>query len=205
MYANIVVLKAVQTVAEDVDVNKMKNRKIIIIEAPDRLGKDTFLKYMKSRDPGEEAYHVYFKDDVKPPDYRKVDEFNTWLKNYLKTEMVNMAGINNNIVIARLFTSDYVYSNLFDRQSYANNVYEFLRLEGFEFYQITFVYKSYEDYKERCIKSGSDVEYDCMEFAELQALYYNSIYNKVIPTTIERTDTIDHEFTYEQIENLIYG
>ena len=167
-------------------------RKLIILEAPDRLGKNTFLNYLKVEDPTEKFYHVFDKGDISPPTYRNIEEFNLWLRNYLTDEMQKLASIDNNIVIDRLFTSDFVYSNLFDRQSYILNVYDYLAKAGFEFVQLMFLYPNYDAYLGRCGDCGSEVEYSEKEFIELQSLYQRSIFNRSIRTCLDTNGEIDH-------------
>lgn len=172
----------------------MKNKKtLIIFEGVDRVGKNSAINYLS-------LYNNIFayNKKVSPPHYREDPvAFEKWLVDYLKLEAYSLASIDTPIIlIDRLFTSDYVYSNIFHRSSYINNIYNYLYSRDFNFLQIIMLYKDFSVYKNRCKKVNNELEYTEEEFLFLQLLYKTSIFNLAIPTYFI---TVDDLTTKEEV------
>ena len=159
-------------------------RKLLIIDAPDRAGKDTILNSMVPT----RNLHVYKQNNTGIPHYRdQQDDFGTWLRNFLvrQNQLIidQKVSHDRDVVMARLFTSDYVYSEFFNRSSNIDQIYSELE-PHFDFYQFIILFKDYDEYLERCKVSESEIEYSKDEFDRIQYLYLTSKFNKMMPTVI---------------------
>lgn len=160
----------------------MRKNKLIILEGPDKVGKDTILKNFSNK-----KIYKYIQNN-NPPDYRNdFRKFEKWLNNFLKNQSKELINLNQNIIMARLFTSDYVYSTLFSRLSIIDEIYNTLSL-NFDIHQIIILYKSYVQYIKRYYLSSEEVEYTENEFNKIQSLFRNSPFNKKISTTVFYTE-----------------
>lgn len=105
---------------------------LLIIEGPDRVSKDTVLadKY--------ENFKSYIPIKDTPPDYRtEQKDFVSCLSSFLEKQQKELIHfgkeMNKNILMVRLFTSEFVYSSLFNRgnifnEKYPNYVQELSRI-----------------------------------------------------------------------------
>lgn len=170
---------------------------LLILEGPDRVSKDTILK----QNLNNITPYIPIKDS--PPDYRNEQiDFVKCLNIFLKREIDELPAVfelcNNNIMMGRLFTSEYVYSSLFNRinlfktSEHKNDFNELSKI--FDIRQLILLYHSYKQYLNRCKSSNSKIEYSEEEFSKTQNLYLYSPYNEISNTTIMFTkdNTIDN-------------
>ena len=158
----------------------MEKKKLIIVEGFDRIGKDTFLKKVEEKEI--EDLKVYIQKN-NPPQYRNKEEFKAWLVSFLKGQADELMSFDSNIIMARLFTSDFVYSSLFNRTMSVDYPLQVLP-KKYDIYQIIFLYKSYEDYLTRCKFLKCEVEYSKEGFEKINYLYQNSLFNTTMKTVI---------------------
>lgn len=165
----------------------MAKHKLFIIEGFDRTGKDYTLSYIE--DLYKDKNLCIYKQNNTPPPYRNCpEEFGIWLTKFLKQQAKDLVSIGNNILMARLFTSEHVYSNIF-RQG--NNVIsqelESYLTDNFDIYQYIILFKDYQNYLTRCKQLNEpEIEYSEDEFTKICDLYTNSPYNKKFNTMIFR-------------------
>jgi len=164
--------------------------KLFIIEGFDRIGKSTTLKALSRRIPQAQVY-IQPTDNDKPeadmPNYRDdVIGFTKWLDGYLKRQVDDLMKYDSDVIMARLFISDFVYSHLFDRPEVAKQYHERIK-EKFDIVHIMMFWTTYTDYVRRCKECKSDIEYDYEEFIRIEKLYdidaskeMNSFGDKVI-------------------------
>lgn len=145
---------------------------IIFLEGFDRVGKDTQLSIIKNLNIDSLA--VYIQDPNRnPPFYRNKEEFVNWLDGYLDGEFkewIDMSHTYDVILSSRTFATDYVYSRAFGRKEVARPK-EFLIEDKFYISNIIILWKTYEDYIERCKQTNSEIEYGIEEFNKIQNLY----------------------------------
>ncbi len=166
--------------------------KLVIIEGPDRIGKDSLLKM------NENLNLVSYIQNNHPPQYRNKEEFRIWLEDFLYCQANDLIKFNRNILMARLFTSDFVYSSLFNRSSIINLIYNILS-EHFDFEQIIITYKDFNQYVNRCKLASCELEYSKEEFDKLQNYYLTSPFNFKMKTTY----FITKDFDFKEINNYI--
>lgn len=169
--------------------------KLFIIEGFDRIGKSTTLKALSRRLPQAYVY-VQATDNGTPeesmPSYREdVAGFTKWLDSYLSRQVDDLLAIlkehDSDIIMARLFISDFVYSSMFDRPEVAKHYHKAIQ-EAFDIVHIVLTWKDYEEYKKRCKACGEEVEYTEDEFADVQYLYSTEAPVKMV----ERGDLPDN-------------
>jgi hypothetical protein len=169
---------------EEIRESKRGKPILFIIDAPDRCGKDTILNLMS---PTKQT-HIFKQQNVDIPHYRHDREaFGVWLEEYLRDQnkkLIKLANQGKNVIMARLFNSEFVYAQIFDRTTIIDEIYVELQA-FFNIKQLVMVYKSYSEYLRRCDEDQSEVEYDYDEFTRLQYLYTNSPYNQKIDTVIQ--------------------
>lgn len=184
--------------------SKLKKKPhLFIIEGFDRVGKDYTLDYLNSLRDGVLYNYDVYKQHNKCPHYRHDKEaFAKWLKSFLHEQADELCGIDRNIVMARLFTSDYAYSSLFERTHYANEVFYQLK-SHFNLHQIIITYNSYDEYVKRCEMLQCEVEYSKDEFGALDYLYADSIYDDAIDTHHIRIDAEYNIGVQKEIANKI--
>lgn len=154
--------------------NCMKH-KLFIIEGFDRIGKSTTLKALKRRFPQAQMY-VQATDSGEPdknmPNYREdVLGFTRWLAGYLEKQVDDLLKYDSDVIMARLFVSDYVYSNIFERPEVAKQFHQRVQ-EKFDIVHVILVWNDYKEYEKRCKSCGEEVEYDIDQFMEVQNLYW---------------------------------
>lgn len=149
----------------------MNKPKLVILEGFDRIGKDTLLRELESKNVGF-AYIQQTPDDM--PNYRndKIGFYNfltKWLDDQ-SNDLIELSKTNDVIYLSRFFASDYVYSQIFNRPNIANKFKN--KLENvFDIENVVFLWKTYEDYSMRCMDSKSELEYNKLEFDRIQQLY----------------------------------
>jgi hypothetical protein len=169
--------------------------KLVIIEGPDRIGKDTILAGFD-----ETVFKRYIQVN-NPPDYRKIEEFEVWLADFLRQQANDLIKLDCNIIMVRLFTSDYVYSSLFNRHSVIYEIFDILE-EHFDFEQIIITYKDYDQYVNRCTIANCELEYTKDEFDTIQKYYLNSPFNKVMKTAFFVSQDYDFTEIQEYVKKL---
>lgn len=168
---------------------------LFIIEGFDRIGKSTLLSQFAAMDQDDLNIYIQPTDtgipDDKMPSYREDSEgFRQWLEVYLRHQVNDLLRIKDDrsgTIMARLFISDDVYSNLFNRKNVA---YKFADevTNAYNVHHIVLLWSSYETYLNRLKKCGEDtIEYTEQEFNDIQDLYlvaaqvcnrnYNHSYN----------------------------
>jgi hypothetical protein len=169
---------------EEIAAEKKGKPILFVIDAPDRCGKDTILNLMS---PSKNT-HIFKQQNVDIPHYRHDREaFGEWLEGYLRDQnkkLISLANQGKNVIMARLFNSEFVYSQIFERESIIDELYVELQA-FFNIKQLVMIYKSYSEYLMRCDDDKSEIEYDYDEFTRLQYLYTNSPFNKKIDTMIQ--------------------
>lgn len=149
--------------------------KLFIIEGFDRIGKSTTLKALARRFPEAQVYIQPTDNDTPEenmPNYREdVEGFTKWLYGYLDRQVADLLRYDSDVIMARLFVSDFVYSNIFKRPEVAKHYHEKIQ-EKFEIVHIVMLWASYNDYQKRCKECGSEVEYDQFEFIDIERLYF---------------------------------
>lgn len=173
----------------------MKN-KLIVIEGPDRVGKDTLL------DACQNIENLYIlKQHNEPPHYRNdPKKFEEWLNIFLKNQIQEIIALNQNIIMARLFGSDAVYSEIFNRRTIIYELYHQLK-EHYDYQQIIIIYNSYQHYLERCKITNSEIEYSESEFNRIQKLFRQNKFTELVKTTIVSTN----QFSTQEIKGLVRG
>lgn len=148
--------------------------KLFIIEGFDRIGKSTTLKALSRRIPQAQIYIQPTDNDLPEenmPNYREdVVGFTKWLDGYLSRQVDDLLAYDCDVIMARLFISDFVYSQLFERPEIARHYHEKIQ-EKFDIVHIVMLWASYTDYERRCKECGSEVEYDYEEFINIERLY----------------------------------
>lgn len=172
---------------------------LFIIEGFDRAGKDTILKNILMEQYPELL--VYIQNNT-PPDYRNIEEFRVWLVNFYKTQADYLVSLNTNVIMARLFVSDYVYSTLFSRK-FSATLDEPRLLKKFNVFQYIILFKTYADYLERCLSCNSKVEYSVQEFDIINNLYKHNIYNGIFETKILYTDSNPYDIIHQDVKDKI--
>lgn len=164
---------------------------LLIVEGPDRVSKDTILAYKYAN------FISYSAIKEPPPNYRtEQSSFLKYLANLLKNqqiELINLGNENKSILMVRLFTSEYVYSSLFNRKNIFNEFPSYINelSKVFNIEQLIILYHDYDQYLNRCKTSNSEIEYTKDEFIKTKDLYINSPYNKLFETNIMFTKDND--------------
>lgn len=157
-------------------------KNLIVLCGQDRSGKDYLLDHLSYIDHLRKITEE-FKALHKVPDYVKdKDNFQEYLKEYFTGLTSYLNDEVKDSIIVRLFTSEYVYSQLFNR---ANHL-ELLNpiLENYDLTQIILLHYDYNSYLEKCIDSNSEIEYNELDFLKTQELYLNSPFNKISKNNI---------------------
>lgn len=182
--------------------NCMKH-KLFIIEGFDRIGKSTTLKALAKKLPQAKVY-VQGTDDDNPdknmPNYRDdVLGFTNWLSSYLERQVEDLLKFDSDVIMARLFISDFVYSRMFERPDIALRLHDKVQ-EKFDIVHVVLLWDCFDCYVHRCISCLSDIEYDEVEFDEIQDMYRHdavdkmrSLGDKVIVLDMIRDDTPSEE------------
>lgn len=172
-------------------------KKLIVICAPDRCGKDYLLDHL-----GALEGNVYvYKQKNNPPHYRKDPAaFKIWLEDFLGKQANHLIVASKDVVMARLFTSEYVYSTLFNRTSIINDIYNKLNYH-FDIYQVILLYKDYNEYLGRCKMLNEEIEYNKEDFDKIQNLYLTSKFNSMADTYIH----IGCSYDVDVMANIIRG
>lgn len=142
-----------------------------IIEGFDRIGKDSFLSNLAEKSYKNGA--VYIQHPINLPSYRKEpDEFVKWLKIYLEKQANDLIKLSNYsaVTMTRLFVSDAVYGQLFDRKPIAEHIRRRLA-RYFDFNSISLIWKDFRNYEQRCEFVNEELEYSEEEFERIQNLY----------------------------------
>ena len=165
-----------------------------MIEGFDRTGKDTMLdmihKDMESEGRLCECVYVQhnYEGDDPQPDYRKTEIYLPWLNRYLRAQANDLVKIaltgKEDVYMTRLFISDFVYSSLFGRQLTAIKFQRYLS-RYFTLNVIALSWRSYEEYLERCKKSGDEVEYSEEEWKEVDSLFTSAVLNRNSPVKVD--------------------
>lgn len=176
----------------------MSKPKLIILEGFDRVGKDTLLKTLSSKDDGY-AYMQHTPNDM--PNYRSNPTgFYKFLEKWLDNQVGDLTRLSKQyktIYLSRFFASDYVYSILFNRQNIANKFLDKLN-DVFDIENVIFLWDTYEDYIHRCKSSQSNIEYDKDEFVIIQSLYSTfANYNKKNTIVMYISDKLSKEEIYK--------
>lgn len=176
---------------------------LYIIEGFDRIGKDYILNSIKTVPFFDESNFEIFSQFNNPPDYRDTDSFESWLKPFLlkqADELISLSGSDNkNIIMSRLFSSEAVYSELFNRNNCVDGIFYKIK-NHFNIKQIILLYDSYDQYLKRCNLLQTDIEYSKEEFEKINNLYVNNKYSKCLNTSIY---TCNGNFDDEMISNII--
>ena len=157
--------------------------KLFIIEGFDRIGKSTTLKALSRRIPEAKIY-IQGTDQDQPeetmPNYREdVLGFSKWLDKYLRKQVDDLLKIDKDVIMARLFISDYVYSNIFERPEIAKQYQKEIQ-EKFDIVHVVLIWNNYEEYTKRCRDCGSEIEYDREEFIKVQNFYWTLAPNEMV-------------------------
>lgn len=172
-------------------------RKLFVIEGFDRIGKDTLLQHIREKD---NPFLFIYKQYSSKINYRNTQEYLKWLNKNDQQLKRNLLSINNNIVLTRLFVSDYVYSKLFNRDLTIKTVEKDI-CNNFEIHQYIILYTSYDKYLERCKQCNCQVEYTEAEYNDINYYYKYNIYNRNFKTKIFYFDGSN----YDDIEQQIYA
>lgn len=122
-------------------------------------------RYKESFDAirGPRDNEVYIQHPQNLPNYRESPEkFVAWLLDYLKeqaTDLINISKWANNVLMTRLFVSDYVYGHLFNRVQVAETVRRTLS-RYFEFHNVVMLWKNFDEYVKRVDSIEEILEYD---------------------------------------------
>ena len=184
-----------------------KKSNLFIFEGFDRIGKDSILeRYKESFDAirGPRDNEVYIQHPQNLPNYRESPEkFVAWLLDYLKeqaTDLINISKWANNVLMTRLFVSDYVYGHLFNRVQVAKTVRRTLS-RYFEFHNVVMLWKNFDEYVKRVDSIEEILEYDEKEFNEIQNLYLKAL--SIEEGTHHIIDNIDNDMSKEDIYNIV--
>lgn len=164
---------------------------LLILEGPDRVSKDTILAHKYDN------FISYSAIKEPPPDYKSdQSNFLKYLINLFKnqqSELINFGKNNKSILMVRLFTSEYVYSSLFNRKNIFNEFPNYINELStiFDIQQLIILYHDYDQYLNRCKTSNSEIEYTKDEFIKTKELYLNSPYNKDFETHVMFTKDND--------------
>jgi len=156
----------------------MKND-LFVIEGFDRIGKSTLLSQFAAMDQNDLNVYIQPTDtgipDDKMPSYREDPEgFRQWLEVYLSdqvNDLLRMKDERRGTIMARLFISDDVYSNMFNRKNVAYKFADELT-KAYNIHHIVLLWDSYDTYLSRLKKCGEDkIEYTEEEFKDIQTMY----------------------------------
>lgn len=159
-----------------------KKPKLIVLEGFDRIGKDSLLsefkKSFRALNNKDNSCYVYIQNPKDLPNYRNEKEkFVSWLKDYLKEqakELIVDSLDYQNILMTRLFVSDYVYGRLFNREPVAEIQRAYLS-RYFEFETILLLWKDYDEYLKRVKSCNEEIEYSKEEFEKIQKFYLSGL------------------------------
>ncbi|MCH5167412.1 MAG: hypothetical protein J1F35_05905 [Erysipelotrichales bacterium] len=184
------------------------NNKLIVIDGQDRTGKDTLLNDIIKNHP--ENYIIYYQttcDDAKV-DYRDKVAFTKHQKKLIEKVFNDIKKLkeenpNKNIVCMRLWISDEVYSDMFDREHVTIQYKEeFEKIFGKEnILYFVFLWKSFNDFVSRMqnIKDNHGLnEYSEEEFQKVKKLFVK--YSEKYSTKIYY---IENETSQRQLFNYI--
>ena len=154
----------------------MKNN-LIILEGLDGVGKDYILNNLNL-----ENFKI-IKQNNNPPDYElKKEDFSKWLTIFLSNQINEILESNSNVIIARMFSSEFVFSKFFKRKKIKMIDLYFKLKEKFNIYQIIIFYKEVDDYKKRCELKNENIRYSKENCLLIQNLYKQSPFNKIFKT-----------------------
>ena len=185
--------------------------KLFIIEGFDRIGKSTTLKALARRVPQAKVYLQATDNDTPEkdmPNYRDdVIGFTKWLDKYLQKQVDDLLEYDSDVIMARLFISDFVYSHLFDRPEIAKQYHKKIQ-EKFDIVHIVMLWASYTDYESRCKCCGSEIEYDYEEFIKIERLYVRDAFNEMVDlgdkvTYVDILNSDSQEEVADKIESQI--
>lgn len=177
-----------------IEVATRPKARLWMIEGFDRTGKDTMLdmihKDMESEGRLCECVYVQhnYEGDDPQPDYRKTEIYLPWLNRYLRAQANDLVKIaltgKEDVYMTRLFISDFVYSSLFGRPLTAIKFQRYLS-RYFTLNVIALSWRSYEEYLERCKKSGDEIEYSEEEWKEVDSLFTSAVLNRNSPVKVD--------------------
>lgn len=154
--------------------------KLICIEGFDRIGKDYLVDRLGIK---RKKLKIYNKIS-KAPDYRgNPHVFENWIQQHLINQLKEMKELRSNVLKIRYFTSEYVYSTLFNRKTPVDQIFNEIN-NYFEIHQYIMLFKNYTEYFNRCIDLNSEPEYGEEEFYKINQLYENSPFNEKVHTKI---------------------
>lgn len=124
----------------------------------------------------------------------------SWLKKYNSSKfktVTDFSYIKNDLledpkhtIISRLFSSEFVYSSLYERTDYSD--YLLPLYETYNVIQITLLHKDYETYLYKCDINKSDSKYSEEAFNKIQDLFIRCPYNKL--NTVNLTYYLEKHF-----------
>lgn len=193
-----------------------KKTKLIILEGFDRIGKDSLLsefkKSFRALNNKDNSCYAYIQSPKDLPNYRvEKEKFVSWLKDYLKDqaeELVLDSLDYDNILMTRLFVSDYVYGRLFAREPIAESQRYYLS-RYFDFETILLLWKNYDEYLKRVKSCNEEIEYSKEEFEKIQKFYLKGLSiepgnHHIIYVTENQSKEEIYDLVNEKLEK-IYG
>lgn len=184
---------------------KIKKPTLYVIEGFDRIGKDTLLDDLEER----KLMKTYKLESSAMPPYRHKEEFISALHVFLSKqveELHEIAKKGEDVVMARLEVSDYVYSNLFSRQMIADKYAEQIS-QDYDIVNVVFLWEDYLEYYDRCMKlailekKDLEIEYTKEEFDRICELYKKCPKVKYIVDNVESRTT--REEILEMFEDIV--
>ena len=134
--------------------------KLICIEGFDRIGKDYLVDRLGIK---RKKLKIYNKKS-KAPDYRgNPHVFENWIQQHLINQLKEITELRSNVLKIRYFTSEYVYSTLFNRKTIVDQIFNDIN-GNFEISQYIMLFRDYNEYFTRCIDLNSEPEYEEGEF-----------------------------------------
>lgn len=140
---------------------------LIVLEGQDQIGKDTLLDMLKDDD----KFIIYETPTYEEQGVDKKDKeaYKRFLMSFIRKQLDDIYSLIRNdkekiVVISRLWISDNVFSDLYNREHVVEKYFLREVMTNFDVHNYCMLWDGYEDYCSRMDKINHDIEFTKDEF-----------------------------------------